>query len=166
MKLRAFDVAFRAVQRGYTLEEIRPCLTSHIGGGVFEVDVDHPSYPQVAKEGYKPQGSLRDAANKMLVELGHAGVLEAPMLCGTELKALLKDWLGIESTPTCSCNAMARKMDSLGPDWCASDEGMAEILGVMRDEHAKRWADGRTILPWSDIAARQLVLLACRRAAG
>jgi hypothetical protein len=80
---------------------------------------------------------------------------------GTELKALLKDWLGIESTPTCSCNAMARKMDAL-PEWCKSDEGMAEILGVMRTEHAKR----STILPWSDIAARQLVLLACRRAAG
>jgi hypothetical protein len=98
----------------------------------------------------------------MLVELGHAGVLEPLVLCGTELKALLKDWLGIEATPTCSCNAMARKMDSLGPEWCRSDDGMAEILGVMRDEHGKR----NTILPWSDIAARQLVLLACRRAAG
>ena len=83
---------------------------------------------------------------------------------GTELKALLREWLGIEATPTCSCNAMARKMDSLGPDWCESDEGMAEILGVMRDEHAKRWQDGRTILPWTDAGARQLVLLACRRA--
>ena len=82
---------------------------------------------------------------------------------GTELHALLRDWLGIESTPTCSCNAMARKMDTLGPEWCEG-EGMAEILGVMRDEHAKRWADGRTILPWTDAGARQLVLLACRRA--
>jgi hypothetical protein len=81
---------------------------------------------------------------------------------GTELSNILRDWLGIESTPTCSCNAMARKMDERGPDWCRSDEGMAEILGVMRTEHAKR----KTILPWSDIAARQLVLLACRRAAG
>jgi hypothetical protein len=56
---------------------------------------------------------------------------------------------------------MAIKMNHLGQDWCKSDEGMAEILGVMRTEHAKR----NTILPWSDIAARQLVLLACRRAA-
>jgi hypothetical protein len=80
---------------------------------------------------------------------------------GTELKALLRDWLGIEASPTCSCNAMARKMDTLGPEWCEG-EGMAEILDVMRTEHAKR----NTILPWSDIAARQLVLLACRRAAG
>ena len=41
---------------------------------------------------------------------------------------------------------------------------MSEILDVMRAEHAKRWADGRTILPWTDAGARQLVLLACRRA--
>jgi hypothetical protein len=82
---------------------------------------------------------------------------------GTELKALLKDWLGIEASPTCSCNAMARRMDTLGPDWCEGD-GMTQILDVMRAEHAKRWADGRTILPWTDMGARQLVLLACRRA--
>ena len=81
---------------------------------------------------------------------------------GAELKALLKDWLGIEASPTCSCNAMARRMDTLGPEWCEG-EGMAEILDVMRAEHAKRWADGRTILPWTDMGARQLVLLACRR---
>ena len=82
---------------------------------------------------------------------------------GTQLKSLLRDWLGIESTPTCSCNAMARRMDTLGPEWCEG-EGMASILDVMRAEHAKRWADGRTILPWTDMGARQLVLLACRRA--
>ena len=81
---------------------------------------------------------------------------------GAELKALLRDWLGIESSPTCSCNAMARRMDTFGPEWCEG-EGMASILNVMRAEHAKRWADGRTILPWTDAGARQLVLLACRR---
>lgn len=83
---------------------------------------------------------------------------------GTELKALLKDWLGIEASPTCSCNAMARKMNAQGPEWCEGDEGMAEILGVMRTEHGKRWADGRTSLPWTDLGAKTLVRLACRRA--
>lgn len=83
--------------------------------------------------------------------------------CGTELHALLRDWLRIEPTPDCQCRAMQARMDTLGPDWCEGD-GMPEILGVMREEHAKRWADGRTLLPWNDIAARQLVLLACRRA--
>lgn len=83
---------------------------------------------------------------------------------GTELKGLLKDWLGIEASPTCSCNAMARKMNQLGAGWCESDAGMAEILNVMRAEHAKRWADGRTRLPWTDLGAKTLVRLACRRA--
>lgn len=83
---------------------------------------------------------------------------------GTELKALLKDWLGIEASPACACNAMSRKMNASGIAWCLSDAGMAEILGVMRAEHAKRWADGRTRLPWTDLGARQLVRLACRRA--
>lgn len=83
---------------------------------------------------------------------------------GTELKAILRDWLGIEASPTCSCNAMARRMNERGPEWCESDDGTAEILGVMRTEHAKRWADGKTRLPWTDLGARQLVRLACRRA--
>jgi hypothetical protein len=82
---------------------------------------------------------------------------------GTQLKSLLRDWLGIEASPTCKCNGMALKMNHLGPEWCEG-EGMLEILDVMRAEHAKRWADGRTILPWTDTGARQLVLLACRRA--
>lgn len=82
---------------------------------------------------------------------------------GTELKALLRDWLGIEATPGCSCNRMAERMDRLGPDWCEG-EGMPEILGVMRVEHGKRWNAGKTILPWSDTAARALIRLACHRA--
>ena len=162
MNLRAFDVAFRAVQRGYTADEIRPCLTQDLGGGFFEVDVDHPAYPRVARDGYTMPAGLRDAATAMLVELGISQP-DPAVRPGRELKAILKDWLGIEATPTCSCNAMARRMDEAGPDWCEG-EGMASILEVMRAEHAKRWADGRTILPWTDAGARQLVLLACRRA--
>ena len=164
MKLRAFDVCFRAAQRGYTAEEIRPVLTVTLGDGFFDVDVDHPAYPKTARNGYKPPKGLRDAATAMLEELGVKDLVACPPYrCGTELKALLKDWLGIEASPTCSCSSMAKRMDTLGPEWCEG-EGMASILDVMRAEHGKRWADGRTILPWTDLGARQLVLLACRRA--
>lgn len=163
MRLLAFDVLVRAVQRGYTLDEVRPCLTNHLGGGWFDVDIDHPAYPRAVKDDVVQPPSILDAASEMLAALGIDTSTPPPCLCGTELKALLKDWLGIEATPGCSCNAMARKMDTLGAEWCESDEGMAEILGVMRAEHAKRWADGRTILPWTDAGARQLVRLACRR---
>ena len=82
---------------------------------------------------------------------------------GTELQEILKNWLGIVSDENCGCRATAARMNRLGPDWCEG-EGMAEIIDVMRAEHGKRWADGRTILPWTDMGARQLVLLACRRA--
>ena len=88
--------------------------------------------------------------------------LPLPDGAGTQLKSLLRDWLGIEASPTCKCNGMALKMNHLGPDWCEG-EGMAEILDVMRAEHGKRREAGKTILPWTDAGARQLVLLACRR---
>ena len=164
MKLRAFDVAFRACQRGYTADEIRPVLTVALGKGYFDVDVNHAAYPRAARDGYTPPKGLRDAATAMLAELGVKDLVACPPYrCGTELKAILKDWLGIEASTTCSCSSMARRMDALGPDWCESDQGMAAILDVMRAEHAKRWSAGKTILPWTDTGARQLVLLACRR---
>ena len=164
MKLRPFDVAFRAAQRGYTAEQIRPCLTNNLGDGHYEVDVEHPAYPKTAKRGYSPPLSLEAFASDILQELGIKDIFHSPPCgSGTELHALLRDWLGIKPTADCPCRSMAGKMDRLGPDWCEG-EGMSEILDVMRTEHAKRWADGRTILPWTDAVARQLVLLACRRA--
>jgi hypothetical protein len=83
---------------------------------------------------------------------------------GTELKAILKSWFGIEATLGCECNAMSRRMDTLGPNWCEAPAGMAEILAAMKGEHARRCAKGETRLPWIEAGARQLVLLACRRA--
>ena len=81
---------------------------------------------------------------------------------GTELRALLKRWLGFDAEPGCSCRSMATKMDAFGIDWCESESGRAEILGVMQAEHARRAAAGQTLLPWSELAAGQLVRLACR----
>ena len=93
-----------------------------------------------------------------------APVHVSPSGPGAELKALLKDWLGIISSPGCSCNQMAAEMDRRGPDWCESDEGIATILATMKAEHAKRWNARQTLLPWSDTAAAALVRLACVRA--
>lgn len=138
----------RCRQRGYTLDEVRPCIVSEDGDQIT-VDVDHPAYPREPKPGFTPPMPAPPASQ------------DGP---GTELKSLLRDWLGIESTPTCSCNAMARRMNAEGVAWCLSESGMAEILGVMRAEHGKRWDAGKTRLPWTDLGARTLVKLACRRA--
>ena len=82
---------------------------------------------------------------------------------GTELKKILKSWLGIEANLGCSCNAMAGRMNA-DPAWCLTPDGLATIVGAMRNEHQRRRRDGKTILPWSDFAAAQLVRLAVRRA--
>lgn len=119
----------RCIERGYTLDEVRPCIVSQ-HGELIVVDETHAAYPH-ARPGP-----------------------------GAELKSLLKDWLGITSSPTCSCNAMANKMNKLGVEWSESADGLAEILAVMKQEHGRR----KSILPWSDTAAVLLVKLACRRA--
>jgi hypothetical protein len=48
---------------------------------------------------------------------------------GTELKKLLK-LVGITASPTCSCNARARTMDTNGCDWCEAniDTIVAELV--------------------------------------
>lgn len=125
----------RCNERGYTFDEVRPCVASE-DGDMITVDENHPAYPH-ARPGHVPDPGP-----------------------GAELKSLLKDWLGITSSPTCSCNAMANKMNKMGADWSESADGLAEILAVMKREHARR----KTILPWSDTAASMLVKLACRRA--
>jgi hypothetical protein len=40
----------RCRQRGYTLDEVRPCIVSQDGDRIT-VDVDHPAYPRRAKPG-------------------------------------------------------------------------------------------------------------------
>jgi len=77
---------------------------------------------------------------------------------GTELKRLLKSWLNIEPTESCACNSMSARMDSLGPEWCESDAGMAEIVGTMRSEAARRG------LPFIDAGGRLLVRRAIKNA--
>ena len=82
-------LAARCRERGYTLDEVRPCIVSEDGDQIT-VDVDHPAYPREAK----PQSGP-----------------------GTELKKLLAK-VGITATPNCSCNARARTMDANGCEWC------------------------------------------------
>lgn len=170
MRLHVHDVLLRAHERGYSVDEIRPCFVDDLGDGWYEVDVEHASYPRARdssvnvvedRDAFIANGLAAFGATKPMPRVIVAAPLGGP---GTELHALLKDWLGIEPKDGCSCRKMAETMNRLGPDWCESDEGMAEILVVMRTEHEKRRAEGTTILPWTDFGARQLVLLACRRA--
>jgi hypothetical protein len=118
----------RCRERGYTLDEVRPCIVSQDGGRLV-VDETHPAFP----------------ARRKVVASGP----------GAELKKLLR-MVGIAATPTCPCNARAAQMDAWGADEC--QQRLDEIVGWLREEAANRR------LPFSEPVARQVVLLAIRRA--
>lgn len=78
-----------------------------------------------------------------------------PCGVGCQLKRLLAS-MWVVSTESCLCNQHAAIMDAWGPDVCL--QRINEIVGWMREEAHVRG------LIFSDIAAGQLVRIACRRA--
>jgi hypothetical protein len=71
MILHARDVMVRCVQRGYSWDEIKPCLTADLGDGWYEVNVDHPAYPRQKKEGHlAPVMGLGDMVSSALSAIG------------------------------------------------------------------------------------------------
>jgi len=134
----------RCRHRGYTLEEVRACIVLE-DGGTITVDVDHPAYPKSHKPGFLHQQKAPPPPE--------ATPASGP---GTELKALLKDWLGIVASPNCSCNARARQMDEWGPDLC--EQNLPTIVDWLGEQAAARK------LPFVRFAGEQAVKLAIRRA--
>lgn len=134
-KLTRKNVYDRAKERGYTEDEVQGCFVRDLGDGFWIVDVDHPAYPK-PREGW-PGG-------------------KAP--CGgpgTELKKLLRRWLGITATPNCSCNARALEMDAWGPDGCETH--MQTILDWLREQATARG------IPFISFAVERVVRLAIGR---
>lgn len=76
---------------------------------------------------------------------------------GTELKSVL-GWLGISGDAKCQCNKRARYMDRMGCEWC--EQNLDTIVGWLKEEHQRR----KMLVPFSAMAARQVVKLAIRRA--
>ena len=126
----------RCTERGYTLDEVMPCVVSQ-DGDEWTVDVEHPAFPRVSRLPEPP------------VPPAHGP--------GTELSRLLKR-IGINPTPTCQCRAKAEQMDLWGPDECERPERIDEVVAVMRAEAEARG------LPFLDLAGRMLVRRAIQNA--
>jgi hypothetical protein len=133
----------RCRERGYTLDEVMPCVVSQ-DGDTWVIDADHESYPRVSR--IPPQIEPPQINEPLPV----AAVVQSAGGPGTELSKLLKRF-GIEPTPTCSCRAKAAEMDRWGCDEAAKPERVDEVVAVMRAEAAAR------DLPFVDIAGRVLV---------
>jgi hypothetical protein len=130
----------RCRERGYTLNEVMPCVAAQ-NGDEWTIDVEHPAYPREPKPGFVPPQP----------DLSHGP--------GAELKALLAGWpFRLVATADCKCTSRARYMDAQGCDWCESPEGMAEIMGFLREAAEARG------LPFLDLPARLLVRRAIHNA--
>ena len=123
----------RCHERGYTLDEVLPCVVSQ-DGDEWTIDVEHPAYPRVSR--------LPDPTEPPTFPLSHGP--------GTELSRLLKRF-GINPTPTCQCRAKQQQMDQWGCDECERPERIDEVVAVMREEATARG------LPFLDVAGRLLV---------
>ena len=130
----------RCTERGYTLDEVMPCVVSQ-NGDEWTIDTESEFYPRVSR--------LPDPTEPPTSPLSHGP--------GTELSRLLKR-LGIEPTPTCACRAKSQQMDQWGCDECERPERIDEVVKVMREEAKARG------LPFLDTAGRMLVRRAIKNA--
>ena len=80
-----------------------------------------------------------------------------PCGVGTEIAKILSS-IGIESTPTCACNAMKARYDAIGPDKC--EEEIEKILDWMHEQAVARKLEHFFVRT----AVRMAVQLAIRRA--
>jgi hypothetical protein len=119
----------RCVERGYTLDEVLPCVVSQ-DGDEWTIDTESEFYPRVSR---LPEPAPIPTSGP-----------------GTELSKLLKR-IGIEPTPTCQCRAKQQQMDQWGCDEASKPERIDEVVAVMRAEAEARG------LPFFDVAGRMLV---------
>lgn len=144
MKLMAankYHLIQRCKERGYTLEEVMPCVVNS-EGDVWMIDIDHKAYPSQKRE--VKTMPLETEPEVTIVQ----GV-------GTELKKLLS-YINIKATPNCSCNKRARYMDDKGIEWCKSHKDL--ICSWLKEEAAKRK------LPFIPFAGQKLIDMAIHRA--
>jgi len=124
----------RLDQRGYTWDEVEPCVVSR-DGDLITVDETHYAYPHLRSQQPEPAGP------------------------GTELKKLL-GWFGIVASEDCTCNSKALKMDQLGSQWVL--DNIETVVGWLEEEASNR--GGFTRLAFTRTGARSMILLACRKA--
>lgn len=142
----------RCIQRGYSLEEVMPCVVQQGEDNIWTIDVDHPAYPDKNKENFEHPShrimrDIKEGKIKNDIEIGE-GV-------GTELKKLLS-WMNIKPKANCSCNKKARLMNDNGIQWCK--ENQDTICKWLQDEATKRK------LPFFKYGAMKIIKMAISRA--
>ena len=107
---RRVHLEARCRQRGYTLEQVMPCVVAQ-DGDRWTIDTEHPAYPV-------------------------APAAEPRCLAGTALSTLLSRFGINANEPGCKCRARAAQMNARGCDWCEAN--IDTIVGWLREEATKR----------------------------
>ena len=148
MKLLTVNPHFlkeRCSQRGYTLEEVMPCVVDRIDD-LWVIDVEHKAYPH-------PKNTT--SSETVVADHPRNNKEKAKEGAGSELKKLLS-YIRIKSSPNCSCNRKAAIMDENGTEWCKNNKDL--ILSWLSYEAQKRK------LPYVKFFANKLLDLAISRA--
>lgn len=85
-----------------------------------------------------------------------------PCGSGAELKKILK-MIGIESTPDCSCNRYAAKMDADGPDLC--EENIESTLDWLKEQAESRGLGALFVRPFVKMAVMRAIKKARKKIA-
>jgi len=111
-KIIVCDCSFlkaRCLQRGYSIEEVMPCVISQ-HGEMWTIDTGHEKYPKV-----KPSRPV-----------------------GDELKKILRK-TGITSVEACNCGKRAKYMNVMEqkyPGWC--EKNIDKIVSWLKEEAERR----------------------------
>jgi hypothetical protein len=124
----------RCLERGYSLHEVDSCVVNK-NGDIWTIDETHPSYPIQKKNKISQESNIGEGV-------------------GTELKKIL-GFIGINSSPNCSCNAKAKMMNEKGVEWCKNNIDV--IVSWLKEEASKR------NLPFYSFIAKKLVKIAIGR---
>jgi hypothetical protein len=135
----------RCLQRGYSIEEVMPCVVEKLKDDIWVIDVDHRSYPKLPRDNFASLEYKNTKVNSPDIGEG----------VGTELKKLLS-WMNIQATPNCTCNQKAKFMNNKGIEWCK--ENVDSICIWLQEEAVKRK------LPFFNYGAKKLIKFAISRA--
>lgn len=125
----------RVKQRGYSLEEVMPCVIAQ-DGDQWTVDITHLAYPTTSR--------------KSTSKVKHS----RKPVPGTHLYNLLKRF-GIREEEGCKCDERKKLMNLMGPDWCT--DNIDTIVSWLREDAEKRG------LPFIEIIVKLLIKRAIRK---
>ena len=128
MNLAAGEVLARAKERGYSPQEIKPCVIRVLPGDRWIVDVESPHYPHPRAGG----PIATSAPHKTSVSPHKARQV---LGVGGWAKKILS-LFGIKALEACSCNKRALQMDAWGIVGCAANH--RQIVQWFGEEASRR----------------------------